>query len=64
VSGVTVTFESSTGSAPTADNRVRIDGGAFQNFAGMQALNVNSGAAASQNAATNVAVSTRDVTPR
>jgi hypothetical protein len=44
------------------DNSLRNDGNAFQNFAGMQALNQNTGVGASQNASTSVAVSSRDVT--
>ncbi len=65
VTGVTVTYGGGeTTTSPTVDNSLTNDNGAFSNFSGMQALNQNTGAAATQNASTNVAVSTRDVTPQ
>jgi hypothetical protein len=61
--GITVTYDQaaeSGGAQP--DNSLSNSGSAFQNFAGMQALNQNTGIGASQNANVSVAVSTRDVT--
>ncbi|MGJ3626990.1 hypothetical protein AB5I41_08905 [Sphingomonas sp. MMS24-JH45] len=59
VTGVTVTFSGRESDGTTADNSLRVvAGGAFQNFAGMQALNQNTGAGASQNASVSVAAST------
>ena len=63
VTGVSVSFDARRGSAPAADNSLRTGGSSFQNFAGMQALNQNTGVGASQNASVSVAVSTGDVNP-
>ena len=63
VTGVTVTYDQARGSEGSQpDNSLTNSGGAFQNFAGMQALNQNTGIGASQNANVSVAVSTGDVT--
>jgi hypothetical protein len=60
VTGVTVTYEgpqgTSAGAAP--NNSLSTGATAFQNFAGLQSLNMNTGVAASQNSAVNVSVST------
>ena len=61
VTGSTVTFRGADGEGAAADNSLTVSGSAFQNFAGMQALNQNTGVGASQNASVNVTVSTRDV---
>ena len=61
VTGVTVTFSGREGDGVNADNSLRNGGSAFQNFAGMQALNQNTGAGASQNASVSVAASTGDI---
>jgi hypothetical protein len=58
VTGVTVSFtvpDRTNGTGP--DNSLSIGGSAFQNFAGIQSLNANSGVAASQNSTVNVSVS-------
>lgn len=60
VSGVSVTYAAAKG-ATTADNRLINRGNAFQNFAGIQALNQNTGTGASQNASVSLAVSTGDI---
>ena len=60
VSGVSVTYAAAEG-ATTADNRLINRGNAFQNFAGIQALNQNTGTGASQNASVSLAVSTGDI---
>lgn len=60
VSGVSVTYAAARG-ATTADNRLINRGNAFQNFAGIQALNQNTGTGASQNASVSLAVSTGDI---
>lgn len=49
------------GTTPATDNSMSIGGSAFQNFAGMQAMNMNTGVGASQNASVNVTASTGDV---
>ena len=61
VTGVSVTYGGSEGDSPAADNRLSNSGSAFQNFAGMQALNQNTGVGASQNASVSVAVSAGDI---
>jgi hypothetical protein len=50
-----------TGGATAADNSLRVGGSSFQNFAGMQSMNLNTGVGASQNASVNVAASVGDV---
>ena len=46
-------------SAPAyVDNSLNVSGSAFQNFAGLQGLNQNTGVGSLQNASVNVAVST------
>jgi len=60
VTGVTVTYEAAEGGT-TADNRLVNNGNAFQNFAGIQAQNQNTGTGASQNASVSMAVSTGDI---
>ena len=64
VTGVSVHYDNRDGNGDGAmpDNSLSNDGAAFQNFAGMQALNQNTGASASQNANVSVAVSTGNVT--
>lgn len=57
VSGVRVTFEGNRETGQGANNSLSVNGSAYQNFAGMQAQNLNTGAAASQNANVSVAVS-------
>jgi hypothetical protein len=54
VSGVHVSFGSTAGEQGSPDNSLTTGNNAFQNFAGMQAINLNTGAAASQ--ASNVSV--------
>jgi hypothetical protein len=61
VIGVSVTFEGSRDTGAGTDNSLSNSGGAFQNFAGMQALNQNTGVGASQSASVSVAVTTGDV---
>ena len=61
VTGVSVTFNGSDGNGTTTDNSLTNGGSSFQNFAGMQALNQNTGAGASQNASVSVAASTGDL---
>ena len=51
-------FSSVFSAAQNAANQLSNSGGAFQNYAGMQALNQNTGVGASQNASVSVAVST------
>jgi hypothetical protein len=59
---VTVTFGTGgSDGTPATDNSLSIGGSAFQNFAGMQAQNVNTGVGASQNASVNVTASTGDI---
>lgn len=60
VTGVRASFTGARGGA-AADNGLTVRGNSFQNFSGLQALNQNTGVGASQNAAVNVAVSTRDI---
>ena len=62
VSGVKVSFAGSAGQSSTTDHSLTTGDTAFQNFAGMQALNVNTGAGASQNANVSVAVTTGNIT--
>ena len=63
VSGVSVSYGAGNedGDQSMADNSLANNGSAFQNFAGMQALNQNTGAGSLQQASVSVAVSTRDV---
>ena len=62
VTGVSVRYNGSGGDTPSSiENNISNDGSSFQNFAGMQALNQNTGVGASQNANVSVAVSTGDV---
>jgi len=61
VSGVKVSFTGSAGESSTTDNSLTTGATAFQNFAGMQALNLNTGAGASQNANVSVAVTAGDI---
>jgi hypothetical protein len=61
VSGVKVTFAGTAGESSTTNNSLTTGDTAFQNFAGMQALNVNTGAGASQNANVSVAVTAGDI---
>ena len=61
VSGVTVSYDVAKKSG-TIDNSLHNQGNAFQNYAGVQALNQNTGVGASQNASVNLAVRTGDVT--
>ena len=62
---MTVTFEgprgTSAGEGP--NNSLTTGDGAFQNFAGIQSLNMNTGVGASQNSSVSVAVSTGAITP-
>jgi hypothetical protein len=59
VTGVTVSYAMPSGNpSGNMDNSVSTGEGAFTNFAGLQSLNMNTGAAASQNSAVNVSVST------
>ncbi len=60
VTGVTVDYRSRN-AGTRVENNLTNQGNSFQNFAGMQALNQNTGVGSSQNAAVSVAVSTRDV---
>ncbi|MGI4879706.1 MAG: hypothetical protein ACRYG4_19695, partial [Janthinobacterium lividum] len=48
--------------AGSVNNSLSVSGSAFQNFAGLQGLNMNTGIGASQNAAVNVSVSTGTMT--
>ena len=64
VTGNQVSYAGSTDQAGATNTSLSTSGGAYQNFSGMLAQNQNTGAAASQNATVNVAVSTRDVTTR
>jgi len=58
VTGVRVNYAAPSGSRDgSINNSLSTGAGAFQNFAGTQALNMNTGAAASQNSAVNVSVS-------
>src|SRR5690606_16229580 len=60
VTGVTVNNATALG-ATTADNRLTNSGNSFQNLAGLQALNQNTGTGASQNASVTTSDSTGDV---
>src|SRR5207247_1213895 len=58
VTGISVSYSTpSDGDSGGADNRLNVGGSAFQNYAGVQSLNMNSGVGASQNSAVNVTVS-------
>ena len=61
VNDVKVSFAGSAGESSTTDNSLTTGATAFQNFAGMQALNLNTGAGASQNANVSVAVTAGDI---
>ncbi|MBB3928944.1 hypothetical protein GGR43_004695 [Sphingobium jiangsuense] len=62
VSGVSVGYDGAPGGGgASVDNSLSNNGAAFQNFAGIQALNQNTGVGASQNAAVTLSVSTGDV---
>jgi hypothetical protein len=61
VTGVNVTFHGSDGNRNSTDNSLSNSGSSFQNFAGMQALNQNTGVGASQNASVSVAATTGDI---
>ncbi len=58
VTGNTINMTAAAGpTSGTLNNSMSTGDGAFQNFAGLQSLNMNTGAAASQNSAVNVSVS-------
>jgi hypothetical protein len=57
VTGVRVDFSQTPGGATNmVNNSLTTGDGAFQNLAGLQSLNMNTGAGASQNSAVNVSV--------
>ncbi|MCC6481206.1 MAG: hypothetical protein IT554_02195 [Sphingomonadaceae bacterium] len=64
VTGVSVSYsvpsDSESGGA-AAMNGINTGDGAFQNFAGLQSLNMNTGVGASQNSAVTVSVSAGDI---
>ena len=64
VTGNHVTFGGAAGQDGVANNSLTTGNQAFQNFAGMQSLNVNTGAAASQSSNVSVAVSAPGATIR
>jgi hypothetical protein len=60
VTGIQVSYavpQGTTGPAAAVSNSLSTGDGAFQNFAGLQALNMNTGVAASQNSAVSVSAS-------
>ena len=61
VSGVHVSFGSAAGEQGSPDNSLTTGDNAFQNFAGMQAINLNTGAAASQSSNVSVAIGMNNV---
>jgi hypothetical protein len=63
VTGSSVTFHGTGGDGgQSTDNSINTGGSSFQNFAGMQALNQNTGVGASQNANVSVAAQTGNIT--
>jgi len=59
VTGITVNYDRGSGSTstPAADNSLTTGSNSFQNFAGVQALNQNTGVGASQNASVSIGLS-------